>query len=117
MQHPPPPAPGALLPALWDAVVVQSLWSSLCGDDVRALRACCSPLRDAIDAQVGALDQATSTADAHVLSAAACARLCGVNKITLRSMACVHAMLVPGAFPRLQSVRLLLGNKVRGGYY
>ncbi|KAG1656118.1 hypothetical protein FOA52_007817 [Chlamydomonas sp. UWO 241] len=115
MQHPrPPSAPGALLPALCDTVVVRSLWSSLCADDVRALRACCSPLRDAVDAQVGALDQVASTG--HVLSAATCARLRGVNKMTLRSMACVRAMLVEplGAFPRLQSVRLLLSNKVDG---
>jgi hypothetical protein len=101
--------------------IVRSLWShgSLCRDDVRALRACCSPLRDAVDAQISALNQVTSTADAYVLSAAARTRLCGVNKITLRTMACVYAMLVPGtfAFPRLQSVRLLLGNKVRGGCY
>ncbi|KAG1660388.1 hypothetical protein FOA52_007293 [Chlamydomonas sp. UWO 241] len=89
-----------------------SLWANLCADDVRALRACCSPLRDAVDAQVGALDHATSTADVHVLSAATCARLDGVNTVTLRSMACVRAMLVelPGAFPRLQSVRLLLSK-------
>jgi hypothetical protein len=115
---PPPPAPGAALPALWDAVVVRSLWSSLCGDDVRALRACCTPLRDAVDAQVGTLleqgpNGGAAGDTAHVLSGAACARLCGVSTMTLRSMACVRAMLVasPGAFPRLQSVRLLL-NKV-----
>jgi hypothetical protein len=122
MQHPPqPPAPGAALPSLWDAVVVRSLWSSLSGDDVRALRACCTPLRDAVDAQVGALDQGPNGAaglpaaacyGAAVLSAAACARLCSVSEITLRSMACLRDMLVPGAFPRLQSVRLLLLNKV-----
>jgi hypothetical protein len=95
--------------------------SCLCGDDVRALRACCTPLRDAVDAQVGALDQGidgaaaagADTAASHVLSAAACARLCGVSTVTLRSMACMRAMRMgeqPGAFPRLQSLRLLLST-------
>ncbi|KAG1656119.1 hypothetical protein FOA52_007818 [Chlamydomonas sp. UWO 241] len=115
-QRPPPlPDPGPLIPALWDSVVVQSLWSSLCGDDLRALRACCTPLRDAVDAQVNVLDQGPS-GGAHVLSAATCARLGGVNKMTLRTMACVRAMLVdlPCAFPWLLSVRLLLHKKGDG---
>jgi hypothetical protein len=69
-------------------------------------------MRDAVDALVGSLDapEQASGREAPVLSAAACARLCSVRTVTLRSMRSMRAMLLlqPGAFPRLQSLRLLL---------
>jgi hypothetical protein len=95
---------------LGHAVVMQSLWSSLGPDERRAMRAC-KPMRDAVDALVGSLDAPEQAfgKEAPVLSAAACARLCGVRTVTLRSMRSMRAMLLqPGAFPRLQSLRLLL---------
>ncbi|KAG1664002.1 hypothetical protein FOA52_010518 [Chlamydomonas sp. UWO 241] len=70
----------------------------------------CKPMRDAVDAQVGSLEcpkQQAPNMDAPVLSASSCARLCGVRTMTLRSMSAMRAMLQqPGAFPRLQSLRL-----------
>ncbi|KAG1675056.1 hypothetical protein FOA52_002715 [Chlamydomonas sp. UWO 241] len=74
------------------------------------MRACSKPMRDAVDAQVGSLEwpkQQDPNQNAPMLSAAACARLRGVHTMTLRSMRCMRAML-PGVFPRLQSLRLLL---------
>jgi hypothetical protein len=98
---------------LGNAVVMDALWGSLGPDERRAMRACCKPMRDAVDAQVGSLEcpkqQAPMNKDSPVLSAAACARLCGVRTMTLRSMHAMRAMLLQaGAFPRLQSLRLLL---------
>jgi hypothetical protein len=79
-------------------------------------------MRDAVDALVASLDapEQASGKEAPVLSAAACARLCSVRTVTLRSMRSICAMLLQpgaGAFPRLQSLRLLLevGGMKPGG--
>ncbi|KAG1655768.1 hypothetical protein FOA52_008475 [Chlamydomonas sp. UWO 241] len=95
---------------LGHAVVMDALWSSLMPDERRAMRACCKPMRDAVDAQFVSLECPKQPAlHNDVLSAAACARLCGVRTMTLRSMRPMRDMLLhPGAFPRLQSLRLLL---------
>jgi hypothetical protein len=88
--------------------VLRALWASLGTNGRRALRECCTAVRDAVDAHASGL---VGPSDAEVLSPAACARLSSVNAITLRTMACLRGMLVdqPGAFfPRLQSLRLLL---------
>ncbi|KAG1658246.1 hypothetical protein FOA52_008506 [Chlamydomonas sp. UWO 241] len=95
--------------------VVRELWQCLDKQVIRALRSCCTPLRDAVDAQISGLDGPINE-DAPVLSTAACARLCGVHTMTLRSMPCLRGMqprLVaphpqPHSFPRLTSLRLLI---------
>ncbi|KAG1672205.1 hypothetical protein FOA52_002906 [Chlamydomonas sp. UWO 241] len=66
-------------------------------------------MRDAVDAHASGLDGPNN---AGALSPAACARLSGVHKLTLRSMACLRGMLTGAFFPRLESLRLLL-HKVR----
>ncbi|KAG1661353.1 hypothetical protein FOA52_002467 [Chlamydomonas sp. UWO 241] len=95
-------------PSLLDHI--DALWSSLGKDDKRALRLCCTTMRDAVDAHASGLEGQGS---ASVLSATTCARLVCINSLTLRSMACLRGMLVetpqPGAvFPRLQALRLIL---------
>jgi hypothetical protein len=103
-------------PALEDAV--RELWPCLDSQAISALRSCCTPLRDASDAHISGLD-GPSNADAPVLSAAACARLCGVLTMTLRSMSCLRGMQLvaphpqPHPFPRLKSMRVLI-DKVGG---
>jgi hypothetical protein len=102
MQHEQP----APVPALED--VLRDLWPCLGADGIRALRSCCTPLRDAVDAHVSSLD---GPSDAPVLSAAACARLCMVDTVTLRSMPCLRDMRLasqPHPFPRLTSLRVLI---------
>jgi hypothetical protein len=87
---------------------MDALWPSLGTDDKRALRLCCTPLCDAVDAQNSGLDGAIN---APVLSPATCVRLSGVSTATLRSMECLRGMVVErqgAVFPRLQSLRLLL---------
>ncbi|KAG1679786.1 hypothetical protein FOA52_012697 [Chlamydomonas sp. UWO 241] len=89
---------------------MDALWSNLETDDKRALRLCCTVIRDAVDAHASCLEE---QGDAPVLSPTTCARLACVNTLSLRSMACLRGMLVespqPGAFfPRLQSLRLIL---------
>ncbi|KAG1660085.1 hypothetical protein FOA52_011151 [Chlamydomonas sp. UWO 241] len=95
-------------PSLLD--LMDALWSSLGTDDKCALRLCCKAMRDAVDTHASVLQGQN---DAPVLSPTTCARLVCVNTLTLRSMACLRGMLVetppPGAaFPRLQSLHLLL---------
>ncbi|KAG1662281.1 hypothetical protein FOA52_002170 [Chlamydomonas sp. UWO 241] len=85
------------------ADVMRALWHLLGADDRRALRACCKATRNAVERHASGLEGQGS---APVLSPATCARLSGVHALTLRSMACVRGML--GAFPQLQSTRLLL---------
>jgi hypothetical protein len=102
---------------LGHAVVMQTLWSSMGPDERRAMRTCCTPMRDAVDALVGSLDAPEEAfgKEAPVLSATACARLCSVHTVTLRSMRSLRAMLLPPAadtFPRLKSLRLLLEEEV-----
>jgi hypothetical protein len=102
--------PGEIAPPspLDHSAVLLALWPSLCTDDRRALRRCCTAMRDAVDAQA---DRVEGQADSPVLSPAACARLNGVHTLLLRSMACMRRMLLvapnqplAGAiFPRLQS--------------
>ncbi|KAG1660574.1 hypothetical protein FOA52_005110 [Chlamydomonas sp. UWO 241] len=99
---------GLEAPSLLDHM--DALWSSLCTDDKRALRLCSTAMRDAVDAHAGGLE---GQYNAPALSHITCARLCCVNTLTLRSMACLRRMLVethqPGAsFPRMQSLRLIL---------
>jgi hypothetical protein len=106
MQHP-QQQPG---PALED--VLRELWPSLSSDGIRALRSCCTPLRDAVDAHVSGLD-GPGDAYAPMLSAAACARLCMVHTVTLRTLPCLRGMQLvappqPHPFPRLRSLRVLL---------
>jgi hypothetical protein len=116
MQHEDPPPLGehapnsnpldhsAVLLALWP-------WPSLCTDDRRALRLCCSTMRDAVDAQAGRVEQGQGESS-PVLCPATCARLHSVHTATIRSMDCLRRMLLvapAGAvFPRLQSLRLHL---------
>jgi hypothetical protein len=102
MQHQQQPAP---VPALED--VLRDLWPCLNADGIRALRACCTPLRDAVDAHVSGLD---GPSDAPMLSDAACARLCMVHTVTLRSMPCLRGMqlVAQHPFPRLTSLRVLI---------
>jgi hypothetical protein len=64
-----------------------------CTDDRRALRLCCSTMRDAVDAQTGCVEQGESS---PVLCPATCARLHGVHTATLRSMDCLRRMLLVG---------------------
>jgi hypothetical protein len=112
MQHEELPPPGLLPPSLLDHM--DALWPSLSTDDKRALRLCCTEMRDAVDAHVIGLD---GPRDATVLSQATCARLPIATALTLRSMACLRGMVPPqpgGGFPRLQSLRLLL-DEVRMG--
>ncbi|KAG1660084.1 hypothetical protein FOA52_011150 [Chlamydomonas sp. UWO 241] len=98
---------------------MDALWSSLDVDDKRALRLCCTAMRDAVDAHASGLE---GQVDAPVLSPTTCSRLVCVNTLTLRSMACLRGMLVetpqPGEFfPRLQSLRLILhegGTTIEG---
>ncbi|KAG1667989.1 hypothetical protein FOA52_000633 [Chlamydomonas sp. UWO 241] len=67
-------------------------------------------IRDAVDAQTGCME---GQAESPVLSSATVARLLDVTTLTLRSMRGLRGMLgappQPGAFPRLQSLRLHLG--------
>jgi hypothetical protein len=112
--HPLPPPGGAAPPPspLEHSAILGALWPCLDTDDRRALRVCCTTMRQAVDAHASCLE---GRCDAPVLSDAACARLHGVRTMTLRSVACLRRMLValnqqpaPGAFPRLQSLRLRL---------
>jgi hypothetical protein len=109
MQHPQQQPEEPAGPALED--VVRDLWPCLCSDSIRALRACCTPLRDAVDAHVSGLD---GPEDAPSLSAAACERLrTGVHTITLRSTSCLRDMQLvappqPHPFPRLTSLHVLI---------
>jgi hypothetical protein len=82
---------------------MDALWPSLDTDGRRALRLCCMPLRDAVDAHAGGLDCASN---APVLSGATCGRLSGVSTATLRSMESLRGMAP--LLPRLKSLRLLL---------
>ncbi|KAG1656397.1 hypothetical protein FOA52_008807 [Chlamydomonas sp. UWO 241] len=94
---------------------MDALWPSLGTEGRRALRECCTALRDAVDAHASSLE---GQDNAPLFSPTTCARLKGVHTLTLRSMACLRAMLVaspqqqPGAFfPRLQSLRLILDGR------
>ncbi|KAG1673938.1 hypothetical protein FOA52_015693 [Chlamydomonas sp. UWO 241] len=98
-------------------VVFRALWPMLCTDDRRALRQCCSAMRDAVDAQTGIVE---GRGESPVLCPATCARLHDVHTLTLGSMACLRRMLLvahgpeAGAvFPHLQSLRLHLGAAAR----
>jgi hypothetical protein len=119
MQHEDlPPPPGEDAPPsfpLDHSAVLLALWPSLCTDDRRALRLCCSTMRDAVDATAGCVEQGQGESS-PVLCPATCARLHGVHTATLRSMACLRRMLLVGpagaVFPRLQSLRLhLVGHE------
>jgi hypothetical protein len=108
MQHAHPP-PGAAPSPLDHSFVLASLWPSLCTDDRRALRLCCSTMRDAVDAQAGSLE---GQSESPVLSGTTVDRMVGVHTLTLSSMACLRRMLVgpphSRLFPRLRSLRLRL---------
>jgi hypothetical protein len=113
-EHPHDQPAGAAPSPLDRTDVLRTLWPSLCTDGRRALRRCCKTMRDAVDAHASSLVQWDGAIDAEALSPAACARLSGVHKLTLRSMACLRRMLVTppqlgeAFFPRLQSLHLLL---------
>jgi hypothetical protein len=120
MQHEdlPPPGEHAPLATLLDhSAVLLALWPSLCTDDRRALRLCCSTMRDAVDATAGCVEQGEAELSSPcVLCPATCARLHGVHTATLRSMDCLRRMLLVGpagaVFPHLQSLRLhLVGHE------
>ncbi|KAG1660306.1 hypothetical protein FOA52_003327 [Chlamydomonas sp. UWO 241] len=119
-----PPSPGGHQPSVQHAELLptpglqdhmDALWSSLGTDDKRALRLCCTAMRDAVDARASSLEEQDDAplGCIAVLSPTTFARLSGVRTLTLRSMACLRGMVVgtpqPGAaFPRLQSLRLIL---------
>jgi hypothetical protein len=105
-EHPPPAGEIALVSApLNHPAVLRELWPSLGTDDRRALRRCCSTMRDAVDAQAGCVE---GEAESPVLALDACARLVGTHTLTLRSMVCQRGMLLGAVFPRLRSLRLHL---------
>ncbi|KAG1667848.1 hypothetical protein FOA52_011036 [Chlamydomonas sp. UWO 241] len=115
MQHPHHP-PALEEPVLVLEDVVRELWPCLDTQAIRAMRLCCTPLRDAVDAHISGLVGPIND-DAPVLSAAACARLNGVHTMTLRSMACLRGMQLvaphaqPDPFPRLTSLRMLIDER------
>jgi hypothetical protein len=109
MQHGDHPPPEGASP-LEQPVMLAALWPSLCTEDRRALRGCCTAIRDAVDAQTGRLE---GQAESPVLCPATCARLNGVHTLTLRTMACVRSMVVGAVLPRLQSLRLHLVSTSR----
>ncbi|KAG1661783.1 hypothetical protein FOA52_003704 [Chlamydomonas sp. UWO 241] len=74
-------------PSLLDhTVVLRSLWPIQSTDDRRALRVCCSTMRDAVDAQTGVVE---GQRESPVLCPATCVRLNGVTTLTLRSVTCL----------------------------
>jgi hypothetical protein len=108
MQHEDLPQPGLAPSLLSDHM--DALWPVLGSDDRRALRLCCTAMRDSVDAHASSLE---GQGWSPVLSPATVARLAGVRSLALCSMVCLYGMLVappqPGVFfPRLQSLRLRL---------
>jgi hypothetical protein len=116
MQHEASPPPGENAPSpLEHSAVLLALWPSLRTDDRRALRLCCSTMRDAADATAGRVELKKGVSS-PALCPATCVRLHSVHTLVLRSMACLRRMLLvapahgPGGavFPRLQCLRLRL---------
>jgi hypothetical protein len=94
-------------------VVLRALWSSLGTKDRHGLRRCSSTMREAVDAQASCLEEQGNARE--ILSGAACARLHGVRTVALRSMPTLRMLVGPNqpagaAFPRLQSLRMEVGN-------
>ncbi|KAG1667960.1 hypothetical protein FOA52_008332 [Chlamydomonas sp. UWO 241] len=112
MQHEDKVALGVTLYAI---EVLSALWPRLVTDDTRALRLCCTAMRDAVDGQAVCQEEPDI---GWPLLPATCTRLSGVHTLTLCSMECLRSMLVEppetGAFfPRLQSLRLILDEPWR----